>query len=227
MSSTQIVLIVVAVAVVAVVAAAGFFLLRRRALQQRFGDEYSRLVQEHQSRSAAEKELRDRERRHAELQLRDLAPEARERYAAEWQELQARFVDAPEDSVGAADKMVTRLIGEIGYPTGDYDDQVAHLSVDHARTLSSYRRAHEIGERAQRHEASVEELRQAVVQYRELVAELLGESPVPPARTNPQVDTTATDSEVRDSAAPGETAPPTPVAESPQETDTPRRTSRQ
>lgn len=189
MSTTQIILIVVVVlAILAVAAVAGIRIQRRRRLHERFGDEYERLVQEHDSTKAAERELVAREKRHAELDLRPLTPEARSRYAEQWQEVQARFIDAPEESVSAADEVVTRLVGEIGYPTADYDDQVAQLSVDHARTLSSYRQAHEISERARRHEASVEELRQAVVHYRALVADLLGEEPVPPERPS-QTDT--------------------------------------
>ncbi|NUT37706.1 MAG: hypothetical protein HOV79_32070 [Hamadaea sp.] len=183
MSPTLTVLIVVVVlAVLAAAAVAGIRMQRRRRLHERFGEEYERLVAEHDSAAAAERELVAREKRHAELDLRPLTPEARSRYAEQWQEVQARFVDAPEESVSAADEVVTRLVGEIGYPTADYDDQVAQLSVDHARTLSSYRQAHGISERARRHEASVEELRQAVVHYRELVADLLGEEPVPPER---------------------------------------------
>ncbi|NUO56998.1 MAG: hypothetical protein HOV78_10060 [Hamadaea sp.] len=188
MSPAQVILLLVVAAIVVAAVVVGIRIQRSRKLQATFGDEYERLVTEHDSKAAAEKELLERQRRHAELDLRPLTPEARSRYADEWQEVQARFVDAPEDSVGAADEVVTRLVGEIGYPTGDYDDQVAQLSVDHARTLSAYRRAHEISERARRHEASVEELRQAVVQYRELVADLLGEEPVPPQRPQPTAE---------------------------------------
>ncbi|NUR72992.1 MAG: hypothetical protein HOU81_19420 [Hamadaea sp.] len=188
MSPAQVVLLLVVAAVIAAAVVIGIRMQRSRKLQATFGDEYTRLVSEHETKAAAEKEMLDRQRRHAELDLRPLTPEARSRYADEWQEVQARFVDAPEDSVGAADEVVTRLVGEIGYPTGDYDDQVAQLSVDHARTLSAYRQAHEISERARRHEASVEELRQAVVQYRELVSELLGEEPVPPQRPQPTAE---------------------------------------
>ncbi|MEV0269042.1 MAG: hypothetical protein HOV71_31485 [Hamadaea sp.] len=188
MSPAQVILLLVVAAIVVAAVVVGIRIQRSRKLQATFGDEYERLVTEHDSKAAAEKELLERQRRHAELDLRPLTPEARSRYADEWQEVQARFVDAPEDAVGAADEVVTRLVGEIGYPTGDYDDQVAQLSVDHARTLSAYRRAHEISERARRHEASVEELRQAVVQYRELVADLLGEEPVPPQRPQPTAE---------------------------------------
>lgn len=178
-------IVVVLIAALVVAAVVTFVLMqRRRALREKFGEEYERLVDEYHSTSAAEKELRERERRHAELRLRELSPDDRARYIDEWQEVQARFVDAPEESVVAADEFVTRILEDIGYPTGEFDDQAAHVSVDHARTLSAYRRAHEITERSTRHEATADELRQAVLDYRELVTDLLGETPVPPAETS-------------------------------------------
>ncbi|MET8231962.1 hypothetical protein ABZS77_14955 [Micromonospora sp. NPDC005298] len=178
MSSTQIIVIVLVVlVVVAALAVAVRSLGRRRALRDRFGPEYDRVVAEQDSRSAAERELRDRERRHAELTLTPLTPESRARYAAAWEELQVRFIDSPGDTVGDADELVTRLIEEQGYPTGDFSDQIAHLSVEHARTLTNYRDAHEIHLRNSRGEASTEELRQAVVHYRELFTDLLGTEP--------------------------------------------------
>jgi len=180
MSPTQTILVVLIVAVVVAAVVAYVLVQRRHALREKFGEEYGRLVDEFQSTSAADKELRERERRHAELDLRELSAEARARYIEQWQEVQARFVDAPEESVGAADEIVTQVLDDIGYPTGEFDDQAAHVSVDHARTLSAYRRAHEITERSTRHEATEDELRQAVLDYRELVTDLLGETPVPP-----------------------------------------------
>ncbi|MGN9777868.1 hypothetical protein ACTMS0_19210 [Micromonospora sp. H33] len=178
MSPTQVIVIVVVVLVIVALAVAGRTYARRRALRSRFGPEYDRVVAEQDSRTAAERELRDRERRHAELTLTPLSPESRARYAAAWEELQVRFVDSPKETVGDADELVTRLIAERGYPTGDFSDQIAHLSVEHARTLTHYRDAHEIHLRNSRGEASTEELRQAVVHYRALFADLLGEEPV-------------------------------------------------
>lgn len=145
MSPTQIIVIVLVVLViVAALAVAARSLNSRRSLRNRFGPEYDRVVAEQDSRSAAERELRDRERRHAELTLTPLSPESRARYAAAWEELQVRFIDSPGETVGDADELVTRLIEEQGYPTGDFSDQIAHLSVEHARTLTNYRDAHEI-----------------------------------------------------------------------------------
>jgi hypothetical protein len=178
MSPTQVVVIVVVVLVVVALAAVAVVASRRRALKQRFGPEYDRAVEEQDSRSAAERELRERERRHAELELTPLSPESRAKYAAAWEELQVRFVDSPAETVGDADELVSRLIAERGYPTGDFSDQIAHLSVEHARTLTHYRDAHEIRLRTERGEASTEELRQAVVHYRALFADLLGADPV-------------------------------------------------
>ncbi|KAB1909387.1 hypothetical protein J5U46_04985 [Micromonospora tulbaghiae] len=180
MSSTQVVVIVIVVAVIAALVAVAVVASRRRALRERFGPEYDRVVAEQDSRGAAERELRERERRHAELELTPLDPESRARYAAAWEELQVRFVDSPAETVGEADELVSRLIAERGYPTGDFSDQIAHLSVEHARTLTHYRDAHEIRQRNERGEAGTEDLRQALVHYRALFADLLGEDPVAP-----------------------------------------------
>ncbi|MEU0960325.1 hypothetical protein ABZ328_12530 [Micromonospora aurantiaca] len=186
MSSTQVVVIVIVVAVIAALVAVAVVASRRRALRERFGPEYDRVVAEQDSRSAAERELRERERRHAELELTPLSAESRARYAAAWEELQVRFVDSPAETVGEADELVSRLIAERGYPTGDFSDQIAHLSVEHARTLTHYRDAHEIRQRNERGEAGTEDLRQALVHYRALFADLLGEEPVPTSTQQPE-----------------------------------------
>ncbi|RKR88016.1 hypothetical protein BDK92_2320 [Micromonospora pisi] len=193
MSPTQIIVIVVAAVLVVAVATAIWAVGRRAALRRRFGPEYDQVVADRESRGDAERELRDRTRRHAELTLTPLSPESRQRYASTWAEIQARFVDAPNDSVGEADELVTRLIAERGYPTGNYDEQLASLSVEHARTLSHYRDAHEIRERDQRGEAGTEDLRQALVHYRALFADLLGADPVRP--DGPATKTTPTGSD--------------------------------
>jgi hypothetical protein len=175
MSSSQVLIIVIVVLGILALAAIGWYLMRRRELQQRFGPEYDRVVDEADNRLTAEKELREREGRHAELELRELDPEARQRYTEKWEQIQARFVDAPENAVGAADDFVTELISERGYPTDDYDERLSHLSVEHARVLSDYREAHDINERNQRGEATTEQLRLAVLHYRSLVTDLLGD----------------------------------------------------
>jgi hypothetical protein len=178
MTSAQIALSIVVVFVVAAGGVAAWFFLRRRTLQRTFGPEYDRVVADQDSRGAAERELLSRERRHAELDIRPLEPTTRERYANEWRAAQARFVEDPAQAVVSGDQLVTQLVAERGYPTEEYSDQLSYLSVEHARTLGHYRAAHDIYLRAQRGEASTEELRQALVYLRELFADLLGETPV-------------------------------------------------
>jgi hypothetical protein len=164
---------------------------RRKKLQKTFGPEYDRVVADTGSRTDAEKELLERQKRHAELELRELSPESKARYSAAWEEAQIQFVDNPEQAVATADDLVTDLIAERGYPTGDYDDQLANLSVDHARTLGHYRDAHEISRRSRNGEASTEDLRQALVHYRALFADLLGENPVQSSHSSTATQTAA------------------------------------
>ncbi|GAA1563205.1 hypothetical protein GCM10009678_52880 [Actinomadura kijaniata] len=170
------VMVVVAVVVIAVLAAIGYFAWkqsRTRRLRRRFGPEYDRAMERHGNRSAAEQELMSREQRHQELELRDLDPRQRELYREQWTHVQEQFVDAPETAVEQADRLVTVVMGERGYPTGNFDEKVTHLSVEHGRTLDHYRRGHAISTRASAKEASTEELRQAMVHYRALFEDLL------------------------------------------------------
>jgi hypothetical protein len=184
------VLIVVLIAVVLAVVAGVFgFYLRRQTLRRRFGPEYDRTVAEYEAdgdnRVAAERELAERERRHAELDIRPLAPADRDRYADEWRTVQAQFIEDPSQAVVSSDELVTRLAAERGYPTTDYTEELRYLSVEHARTLGHYRDAHEIHLRGQRGEASTEELRQALVHSRELFADLLGDPRLGSALSEP------------------------------------------
>jgi len=185
MSSMQITIVVVAVVVVLLSAVGAVFLYRRRGLRARFGPEYDRVVSAQHGRGAGERELRERERRHTDLDLRPLDPSSRQRYVAAWEEVQVRFIDAPDQAVGKADVLVTELIAERGYPTGGFDQQVADLSVEHARPLDQYREAHDIHLANQRGEATTEQLRQALVHYRALFTDLLGTEPAPPSTIDP------------------------------------------
>ncbi|MFA1544180.1 hypothetical protein [Actinomadura monticuli] len=168
--------VVIAVVVLAALAAAAHLVRTRsrtRRLRQRFGPEYDRAVRSEGGRAAAERELRSREQRHEELELRDLDPRKRDQYHEQWVRVQERFVDTPEAAVEQADGLVTVVMGERGYPTHGFEEKVAHLSVEHGRTMEHYRRAHDISARAASKQASTEDLRQAMVHYRALFEELL------------------------------------------------------
>ncbi|MEY9212677.1 hypothetical protein [Thermobifida halotolerans] len=161
--------------VIAVAAVFAFREPRRGShLKQRFGPEYDREVQRHGSRRRAEHELRERERRHSALDLRDLTPEERARYEEEWTRTQERFVDDPVTAVADADRLMSRVMADRGYPVDDSRQQAADLSVEHADVIDDYRRAHASAERGRSGEATTEELRDAMVRYRALFAELLG-----------------------------------------------------
>ncbi len=192
MSPTATIILIVVILVVIAAVVYGAQVSRRKKLQNTFGPEYDRVVADSGSRTEAEKELREREKRHASFELKPLSPESQATYSAAWEEVQIQFVDNPTEAAASADQLVTRLIEERGYPTGEYDDRLADLSVEHARTLENYRKAHEISERNSAGEADTEDLRQALVHYRALFADLLGADPVPSTATT----TTESTSEV-------------------------------
>ncbi len=169
-----IVIIVIAAIVVVAVAAGVLYDARRRRLRQRFGPEYDRLVEERESRRKAEAELAGREKRVKDLDIRPLDPAARSQYADQWALIQERFVDAPQEAVAEAQRVVMAVMNERGYPTEGSEQVLADLSVDHASTLDHYRAAHDISHRAADNMASTEDLRLAMIHYRALFQDLLG-----------------------------------------------------
>jgi hypothetical protein len=175
MSPTTAVVLFLALAVV--LAIAWMYLRQKRSweLRTRFGPEYDRLVHEKRSRRRAEDELDDRERRVKRLPIRPLSRDVSSRYAQRWNEQQARFVDEPKASVDEADQLVVEVMKERGYPVGDFDQRVADISVAHPRMVEHYRAAHEIALREERGQASTEDLRTAMIYYRDLFRELLDE----------------------------------------------------
>ncbi len=169
----------IVVAVIVVIAIAGAlwaFTQRRRStdLRRRFGPEYDREVREH-GRRGAETELERRERRVEALEIRPISREDRERFGEEWRVVQARFVDDPRGAVTDADRLVGEVMRTRGYPVGDFEQRAADISVDHPHVVENYRAAHEIALRHKRGEASTEDLRKAMVHYRALFEELLGD----------------------------------------------------
>lgn len=174
MSTGAIIAIIVVILIVAALLISLSAVRRRRRLRDRFGPEYDRAVSEHGKREA-EAELTERERRVRQLDIKPLAPTARAQYASEWTAVQEQFVDAPQAAVTGAQTLVTAVMKDRGYPTEGFDQVVADLSVEHAATLDHFRAAHEISQRATSGTASTEELRQAMIHYRALFTELLGQ----------------------------------------------------
>ena len=172
--------IVIAIAAVVVLAAivwSAYTSRRRKGLQDRFGSEYDRTVADAPSKREAESELSERQKRRDELEIRPLEQSARDRYASEWHNAQAKFVDDPEGAVGDADRLIQQVMRERGYPVEDFDQRANDLSVDHPEVISNYRAAHGISIANERGNASTENLRTAMVHYRALFEELLETEP--------------------------------------------------
>jgi hypothetical protein len=176
MSTGTIIIIIVAIIVVVAIAAGVVYDQRRRRLRQRFGPEYDRLVEETGSKTKAEAELASRQRRVADLDIRPLDPAARARYQENWTAIQEQFVDSPQEAAMSAQRLVMTVMRERGYPTEGGDQVLADLSVDHADVLDHYRAAYDINQRAADNAASTEDLRQAMIHYRALFQDLLGET---------------------------------------------------
>lgn len=170
-----IVAIIAAVLVVGTVTIGTVALRRRRELQRRFGTEYDRVVSESDSKFKAEAELKGRERRIRDLNIRPLADSAREGYADQWARIQEQFVDTPANAVAESQLLVIAVMNERGYRTAHPDQVLADLSVEHARTLDRYRSADRIRASAASGSVSTEDLRLAMIGYRAVFRDLLGE----------------------------------------------------
>jgi hypothetical protein len=175
MSTWLWVVLVIAVAVVAVLILATAIRSRRtERLKDGFGPEYERTVNRAGDREAAESELRDRQARHDELELRPLAPLARKGFMDAWQGTQAEFVDDPAVAISDADRLIQSVMRDRGYPVEDFDDRAALVSVDHPVVVERYRRAHAIAVANAEGDSDTEDLRIAMQDYRALFEELVG-----------------------------------------------------
>jgi FtsZ-interacting cell division protein ZipA len=178
------VIVILAIVAIALIVVALLLMRQRRSqqLQEGFGPEYDRTVEERGGdRREAEAELRERRERREQFEVRDLEPAARDRYADRWRTAQRRFVDEPAPAVGEADALVMEVMRDRGYPVADeFDQRAADVSVDHPQVVEHYRAAHDISGRATVGEASTEDLRQAMVHFRALFVELLGADDEPP-----------------------------------------------
>ena len=194
MTTTEIVILVLVLLVVAAIAAALVAQSRKRnRLKSTFGPEYDRTVEGSGGRRDAERELAEREQRRRSLDIRPLPEQDRVAFADRWRSTQGDFVDHPETAVRQADLLVAEVMGRRGYPVGDFDQMSRDVSVDHADVVDEYRAAHDISELNDRKQASTEQLRQAMVHYRALFTDLLGEggSSAGTARTASYDDSTS------------------------------------
>ncbi|HVH63969.1 MAG TPA: hypothetical protein VNA65_10245 [Candidatus Dormibacteraeota bacterium] len=95
----------------------------------------------------------------ARPRLRLLSPEARERYINEWDQIESRFVDAPEQAVREAESLVMSVLRERGHPLTERD-----LPME-------VQRAHKLGYSSR---DKTEGMRQALLQYRAVMEKMVG-----------------------------------------------------
>jgi hypothetical protein len=172
-TNTMIVIAVVLVA--AVVAFAVWQTQKTRRLRDRFGSEYGRAVGEVGSRRKAEAELKAREHRVKSFDIRPLSPVDRDRFVKQWRDVQSQFVDDPNRAICDADRLLGEIMSVRGYPMADFDQRSADLSVDHPDVVENYRLAHDIALAHGRGYADTEDLRQAMIHYRALFEDLVGD----------------------------------------------------
>lgn len=190
-AGTIIVLVIVLVLLAAAVTLAATVVLRRQALRHRFGAEYDQLVSQVGQRRA-QAELAERRRRVAQLDIKPLSSERRAGYAREWFALQEKFVDDPAQSVEGAAALVSAVAADCGYPADDDNRLLSDLSVHHADRLDGYRQARRVAEQAGT--TGTEELRQALLSFRALFRDLLGQEPAaaqPPRKAEPAASGTS------------------------------------
>lgn len=182
MDTLTIVLVIVVIAAVA--AAIWFYLQKQRTqrLRSTFGPEYARAVRSEGDTRHAEQVLANRQKRVEKLDIKPLSAKQRDDFARQWEKEQAHFVDEPANAVDAADRLVQRVMQARGYPVGNFEQRVADVSVDHPVVVENYRVAHAIAVRRQKEEVSTEDLREAMIHYRALFADLLYDAGTQPIR---------------------------------------------
>lgn len=150
-----------------------------KRMRRAYGREYDRLYSAYGDDTAVEQEIGRRERARRELEITEIAPQARDRLEAGWVNAQAAFVDDPGGSARRAEQLIGEALAVRGYPAGEPEEQLALASVDHSSALAEFRDGHELLQRSQTGAPDVdatEQLRQAMLHFRVFFEELVGVS---------------------------------------------------
>jgi len=178
--------LVIASLAIAALGFATWYLCRRRAqsarLRCRFGAAYDQAVVRHGGRRKAEAELKARERSVEREGITALTVYDVERVSWEWSVLQRRFVDAPAETLVAAEQLVRDVMRRRGYRIPESALAAPDAPVDRPSIVEAYCKVRKMTAYGDR-DGSTEELRRAVLRYRGLLNELLevaksGEAPV-------------------------------------------------
>ena len=173
MQGDQLTFILIVAAIAALVLFGVWYMTRRKRtehLRDRFGDEYDRTVDAH-GRGDAEKNLEAREKRVSDLRIRPLTIEERDRFAGEWKDVKALFVDSPQEAVLRGDRLLGEMMQTRGFPMADFDRRYEDLTVNHGEVARHYREGHEVA--LKKDDATTEEMRRALKNYEQLYDELV------------------------------------------------------
>lgn len=176
MDTTTTMLVLVVLGALIIVGLIGAFMSRyqrTKRLQERFGPEYDRTVNELGDKRQAERDLETRLEHVKKLDIRPLSADEMDRFTAEWQTTQAEFVDAPLAAIRKADQLLSEVMQARGYPVEDFEQGVADISVDFPDLVVDYRGLHLIATRGDKEEVSTEEMRKAMVHARALFENLV------------------------------------------------------
>ena len=146
---------------------------RTKRLQEKFGSEYERTLNERGDRRQAEQELEARLDHVKTLDIRPLSDEQSERYTNEWRASQAEFVDEPLLALQKADRIIREVMKAKGYPVEDFEQRIADISVEYPELVTDYRGLHLIAVKEDDEQVSTEEMRQAMVHGRALFENLV------------------------------------------------------
>lgn len=173
-NTTLVILVVVLLLIV--LGLASMIMARKRRtqrLQERFGPEYDRTLETVGDETQAERELEERIARKNELHIRKLSAEEVNRYALDWQQVQAEFVDEPLTALQKADRLIREVMKLKGYPVEDFNERVGLLSVDYPDLVRDYRGMHRIAIKEVKDAVNTEDMRQAMVHARALFENLM------------------------------------------------------
>lgn len=170
---------IVVIVIIVLIALGVWRSMRQRQVsqaQQQFGSEFDRAVQEHGGdKQAAASDLQERQERVEGTTIHPLTTDERQQYAEEWKSVQAQFVDDPGAAVTRADDLITRVMDRIGYDAGEYGQREDVISIKYPDAAENYRKAHDIAQMQENGQASTEDLRDAMLRYRTLFEQLVGE----------------------------------------------------
>lgn len=180
MDNTMMILIGAGVVAVAVIAIAAFTIARQRQdshLQRTFGAEYDATYANAVDRRAAREELKAREQRVGGYELKEIPSDQRMAFLADWQSMQASFVDHPGTAVNRADILLAEVMRARGYETSrsNHDERIADVSVGHGDEAGAYRDAVRVAALNREGKATTEDLRRAIKAYGVVFESLLYE----------------------------------------------------